>query len=345
MSLDLNPTLETTRDLSQTSSSSQSSPDPIETLSQRSGIPTDTLKTLTPELLNGLTRLEDDVTRAMETPGRMTPEALRTVTEVRDQFRAGITRLADASAVIESRPGRTQPAVNAPTMPPDASLQIRDNTITIGSDVYLYGSGATPEVAATFERQIREEWGQNPETGKPWTYTDPETGQTYDVKFDVNVKIYDPEHPERTPEVRPGETPDLRDNFIEVTSENGRSYVRGGNEGQWRADGRSGRSLEEDNPAAHEFGHILGLPDRYVEGGGAQTGWSGNMMAMPAGKGRVQQRDIDAVVRSHVEDYVKDGSPDTFTSPITKPERPTAPTESRTPDDTLAETSPSGIYQ
>lgn len=303
---------------------------PVARLSQQSGIPTGALSALDSGERDAMARLETSVARTLHdagqpgsgVPAEVTQAAVAARNQVRDDLVArhmpgsldGL-QLADARVTIErSAPGSSRAA---PAAPADARLQIRNQTITIDSDVYIYGSGATQTIADTFERQIQNEWGKNPATRQPWTYTDPQSGQTYDVQFNVDVKVYDPDNPSSTPGLFSGRySPWNRDNFIEVTSQNGRSYVSGGDEGQWRAHGRGGRTLAADNPAAHEFGHILGLPDRYVEGGGPQRGWSGNIMAMPAGQGVVQQRDIDTLVRSHVAQYRQDGSPRTFNSTI-----------------------------
>ncbi|HRP90299.1 MAG TPA: hypothetical protein PKX92_09675 [Edaphocola sp.] len=61
-------------------------------------------------------------------------------------------------------------------------------------------------------------------------------------------------------------------------------------------------SLAEDNPAAHELGHLLGLRDRYSDEGGVFKGWEGNIMGN-SGTGKVEQRNIDAVVEDAVKQY------------------------------------------
>lgn len=88
----------------------------------------------------------------------------------------------------------------------------------------------------------------------------------------------------------------------EIDSNNARSYVRGGDEGQWRANGRGGLTLAQDDPAPHEFGHLIGLTDRYSSSG-ANAGWTGNIMAEPAMKGIVEQKNIDAVLSHIVSKY------------------------------------------
>ena len=69
--------------------------------------------------------------------------------------------------------------------------------------------------------------------------------------------------------------------------------------GKWIADGKV---------AAHEFGHIAGLQDRYVdedENGQKQSipyqGWETNIMG--AKKGEVEQRNIDDILKRPFEHY------------------------------------------
>lgn len=333
MSLDLQPPPDQDLSLAQTPSDVLIG-DPVADLSRQSGLPSEALAALSPEERTGMAALEGNVAQLLSNAGRpgsnVTRETVQAAVVARNQVRDDVAaryetesldgvQLADARVQIDRRvPGAEQGA----TTPMDARLQIRDQTITIESDVYLYGSGATQEIADTFERQIQQEWGQNPATGRPWTYTDPDSGQTYNVRFDVDVQLYDPDNPGSTPRIVPEQYfPWNRDNFIEVTTDDRISRVFGGDEGQWRAHGRNGRALASDNPAAHEFGHLLGLPDRYIKGDGPDKGqplpgWEGNIMAMPAGRGHVEQRDIDTLVQSHVDRYERAGSPGTFNSEI-----------------------------
>ena len=185
--------------------------------------------------------------------------------------------------------------------------EVDDGRVSIDATIYIYGSGATREIADLYERGIDREWGRQPD-GSPWTYTSA-SGETYEVQFSADVKLYDPENPERAPGVFSGRLhPSNRDNFIRVEPVD-RSVVWLGENGTWRSKGRDGRTLAEDNPAAHEFGHLLGLRDRYTRHG-AREGWEGNVMAESAGFGVVEQRDIDRVVAKHVERFEKADLPD-----------------------------------
>lgn len=275
-------------------------PSSVDALARRTGLPAETLASLSEADRAGLASLETAVARAA-TQGQLSPETLQAVLGARDAVLDHV-ELADATARID--PARAR------ALPPDATVEIHAGTITVSSNIYLYGAGATQAVADTYERQIRDDWGDNPATGQPWTYTDRATGKAYTVRFDVDVQLYDPANPQATPGLTSGRfNPFNRDNFIEVTPERSTSFVRGGDEGRWRAVGLDGAPLEQDNPASHEFGHLLGLPDRYTRGSGANPGWEGNVMAMRAGHGVVQQRDIDAVVGPIVREYERAGAP------------------------------------
>jgi hypothetical protein len=47
----------------------------------------------------------------------------------------------------------------------------------------------------------------------------------------------------------------------------------------------------------------LGLGDHYTNLKGANSGWSGNIMAEPAGQGKVEQKNIDALAAPLIEEY------------------------------------------
>lgn len=189
----------------------------------------------------------------------------------------------------------------------DARVEVRDGLVRVATTIHLYGSGATPEVAALYERGIDYAWNQRPD-GQPWTY-ESASGASYRVAFEVEVRLYDPADPTRGPGLFSGRfNPFNRDNFIRV-EERDRSVVFMGDNGAWRSNGRNGLTLAQDNPAAHEFGHLLGLDDRYGPHG-PHAGWEGNVMGEPAGYGRVEQRDIDRVVARHVARFERAGLPD-----------------------------------
>jgi len=186
----------------------------------------------------------------------------------------------------------------------DGIVSIKGNTITISSNIYLYGSGATAANAKQMQDGMMKSWGTN--NGKPWSYTDA-GGNSYNVKFDVSVLLYDGKaqsDPFLIPESWDSTN---RDNFIEVGNslkQVGRSFVQGGDEGEWRGTGRQGMSLAQDNPAPHEFGHLMGLRDRYADAKGRNPGWKGNIMGESA-TGKVEQRNISGMIGDAMKAYDK----------------------------------------
>ncbi len=188
----------------------------------------------------------------------------------------------------------------------DGRVTIKGQTITISVNIHIYGSGATNKVAETMQRDIMNYWGKNPDTGQNWTYSYPSTKKDYTVLFDVKVDLYNPQNPKEKPGLFSGKNnPSNRDNYIEVSHKSTRSYVESGDEGLWRSTGRNGKSLSEDDPSVHEFGHLLGFRDRYTDENGIMKGWEGNIMAEPVMKGKVEQRNIDALLQPIMKKYNK----------------------------------------
>lgn len=135
----------------------------------------------------------------------------------------------------------------------DGIVSIKGNTITVSSTIYLYGSGATAATARQMKGDIMKAWGSN--NGKPWTEKDA-SGKTYNVKFDVSVKLYDGKEKSDPTVIPESWNPFNRDNFINVgatLNDVGRSDVEGGDEGNWRGVGRGGVPLSQDDPATHEL--------------------------------------------------------------------------------------------
>jgi RHS repeat-associated protein len=177
----------------------------------------------------------------------------------------------------------------------DGIVKIKGNTITVSSVIYIYGDGATKESAEFIKKQIMNEWNR-----KDWKYTD-ENGKVYNVKFNVSVYLYDGKEKADPSFILGAWDPESRNNYIEVLADpkaKHRSFVRGGDEGKW-----SYGSIKKLLVAAHEFGHILGLPDRYKDGKDgysvADKGWESNLMGTLSGK--VEQRDINRLVAPAVK--------------------------------------------
>lgn len=178
----------------------------------------------------------------------------------------------------------------------DAHVRIQAGEITIRAQIFIYGEGATREMVTRVRTSILKRWAKRPD-GMPWTYLDRVSGQEYSVSFDVAVDLYDGQERQR-PFLIPGAwDPFNRSNYIEIMGSSMRSMVRMGDEGKWFP-GSSGTF-------AHEFGHLLGLNDRYHDVGDFSVenpGWEKNLMANSE-SGVVEQRSIDAIVSRVVTRY------------------------------------------
>lgn len=165
----------------------------------------------------------------------------------------------------------------------DAVIKINgnDKTITIKADIYIYGKDANADVAKSMKNNILSTWN------KDWKYTDVETNIEYSVRFDVDVKIT------KHPILR---SMGKDNNIINIDNEE-RSYVEKnrGYVGTWRGN--------EPDPAPHEFGHLIGLTDRYTDEGGANKDWNGNVMAESAMQGKVEQKNINSIVSPYLDKY------------------------------------------
>lgn len=172
----------------------------------------------------------------------------------------------------------------------DAKVAITGNTITVSSNIYIYGNGATQKIANQMQKDILSKWNQGFKMSG------------LDVKFDVKVGLYDGKEKGNPFIIPESWDPNNRDNFVEVGSDVNRSYVLGGDEGEWRATGRNGNSLAQDDPAPHEFGHILGVNDQYTDKSGPNKGWGNNIMG-DSQKGNVDQRNINDVLKDAMKAY------------------------------------------
>ncbi|HMQ97290.1 MAG TPA: RHS repeat-associated core domain-containing protein, partial [Candidatus Nanoperiomorbaceae bacterium] len=190
-------------------------------------------------------------------------------------------------------------------------VSIKGNTITVTSHIYINGHGATAAKAKSMQRQIMGYWG------KPQVYKDPATGQTYNVKFDIQVHKVEPDRPGQPPQefkegwniitlVDPATRPDRR-----MEDGHFRSYVDGASmrTGEWDA-------TADGETYAHETAHLLKLDDRYVDytyedfpgvvvhdrsligkifGGTADNTQRGSLVGAGSGPKSVVQQMVDAI--------------------------------------------------
>lgn len=178
----------------------------------------------------------------------------------------------------------------------DGVITIKGNQIMIESNVYLYGKGASSNVQMQMQKDINLKWG-----GK-FTAQTSDGKKSFPVGVNANVRLYKGKEKNDPTIIPESWDSSNRDNFIEIQEGSSRSYVTGGDEGVWRSEGRNGRSLADDDPAPHEFGHLLGLDDRYTDKNGADAGWENNIMGNSR-TGKVEQRNIYAILGDAMKAY------------------------------------------
>ncbi|WP_160114131.1 DUF6443 domain-containing protein [Aquimarina sp. AU119] len=175
----------------------------------------------------------------------------------------------------------------------DTVISIQDGVITVSTQIYIYGSGANQKEANKMQKTIQNLFGEHNE----FKFTD-DDGNEFDVKFETSVDVYD----EENTELAEG------DNLIEVKNEKGRSEVSeiNGDTGTWY----SKEKMAGENFAIypHEFGHLVGLKDRYsvllskIGIYRPDKGWESNFMADHTTM-NVEQRNIDGIVKGAVKNY------------------------------------------
>ena len=170
----------------------------------------------------------------------------------------------------------------------DGVIIIKGTQITIKADVYLYGEGATEATLTQMQNDVNAKWGG--------TYSATSAdGTKFDVRVKINMSLCNNKEKSKPSEIRRNSS--NLENFIEITSDDKRSFVINGNKGRWRSKGRNGRTLAKDDPAPHEVGHLLGLKDQYKENQ-PNPGWENNIMGAFGGK--VEQRNIDSIINKDV---------------------------------------------
>ena len=174
-----------------------------------------------------------------------------------------------------------------------AIVTIDDDRIIISVNVILYDSNnhenheELKELSKSFEKSLYDTWG---------SYTEFNTAShKYKISWNIHVRPLGAN--EKIDYSKP------TNNYLNIKS-SGRSYVRGTVDGEIRTD-----ISAHGNPLPHEFGHILGLRDRYEHDTNLPyAGWEGNVMAEPAGEGLVEVRNIDSLLKPFVglyETYAK----------------------------------------
>ena len=155
----------------------------------------------------------------------------------------------------------------------DAEISVEGNNITVKANIILTGKKATNELAKIFKNDIMSKWG----SVKAVKYK----GETYNVTWDVDVRVQGKNEAQKY---------DGINNYMKVVDNTKTSHVTKDdmNRGQLRNEGRRGRSIEDDCPVSHEFGHIMGITDKYVTdkkspnyGKLVAPEWADDIMAVP----------------------------------------------------------------
>ena len=178
----------------------------------------------------------------------------------------------------------------------DGIITIKGGQINIISNVYLYGAGATKAAAAKYQSDVNAKWGGT------FSAKSSDGKTSFNVNAKVNIGLYGGKEKNNPFIITESWNPNNRDNFVEVGAADKRSYVTGGDEGEWRSQGRSGLTLAQDDPAPHEVGHLLGLDDRYTDKNGPNKGWGTNIMG-DSQNGKVEQKNIDGIIGDAMKAY------------------------------------------
>ena len=178
----------------------------------------------------------------------------------------------------------------------DGIIVIKNGQININANVYAYGAGANKQVISQMQSDVNSRWGGN------FIALTSDGKQKFNVKVNVNISLYEGKEKNDPSIIEESWNPNNRDNFVEIGSAAKRSYVTGGDEGEWRSQGRNGLTLAQDDPAPHEVGHLLGLDDRYTDKNGPNKGWENNIMGNSQ-KGKVEQRNIDGILGDAMKAY------------------------------------------
>jgi RHS repeat-associated protein len=178
----------------------------------------------------------------------------------------------------------------------DGIIIIKGGQISINANVYLYGGGATKEVVKQMQSDIKSRWGGN------YTAQTSDGNRKFTVNVNINIDLYEGKEKNDPILIEESWNPFNRDNFVEIGAGDKRSYVKNGDEGEWRSQGRKGLTLAQDDPAPHEVGHLLGLSDRYTDKDGPNKGWESNIMGSSR-NGKVEQRNIDGILQDVMKAY------------------------------------------
>ena len=174
----------------------------------------------------------------------------------------------------------------------DGIISIYGDNIVIRANIILTGPYATSQLAGIYKAGIMATWGKQ----TTYEYQD----KTYNLQWDINVYAAGKD-----------EEPNFNgvNNYMEVKMDpKTNSYVKRTQSGVLRGFGRNGMDIRDDNPAPHEFGHIIGLADKYVtdkksplKNQPIDDSWSSNIMGVWGGK--VEKINMDLLLTNPIQIY------------------------------------------
>ena len=172
----------------------------------------------------------------------------------------------------------------------DGIISIYGDNIVIRANIILTGPYATSQLAGIYKAGIMATWGKQ----TTYEYQD----KTYNLQWDINVYAAGKD-----------EEPNFNgvNNYMKVEMDSETtSRVKYTNQGFLRGEGRNGFNIRDDNPAPHEFGHIIGLADKYIKNGPQENqpvddSWSNNIMG--AWNGKVEKKNLDILLTQPIELY------------------------------------------
>ena len=166
----------------------------------------------------------------------------------------------------------------------DALINIdrESKTITISVNIYIYGKEASDELASQYKESISNTWGSIQDL----QYDD----ETYTINWNVEVTNLGEEKVEF-------DFSDGKSNYLNIMSDVETSSVEQSHEGKLRP------IINGNNDMIHEFGHLLGLKDKYGTDRNdpktyrkALAGYEGNVMAEQAGMGVVEPSNVEGAL-------------------------------------------------
>ena len=165
----------------------------------------------------------------------------------------------------------------------DVRVTIQGNTVSVEANIILYQANGRVyrKTVNNIKKQINSAWNKG--VVHPWKYSDGE--HQYDVLFNVNVTAAETD------------ARNLKRNFNGI---NNYIEIREGNDdATHRSQVKNcqyGFFMRNTKQAAHEFGHILGLKDRYDENNKPNIGYENNIMGNYGAN--ISQQNIDDFMKN-----------------------------------------------